>query len=157
VASLFEGLVDDAVASVGTIRSSHATATTLYDLIPMASGEGLPTAASVDWYHRKIASLKRSDLLLALSDHARAQAVAQLPMQADACVVVSTAASEVFRPGALPPTLFPRCVHVTESRARSSCMPAVSTHGKTLRTSSPRTPGFRWPFAPDTNLFSSAP
>jgi len=103
VASLFEGLVDDAVASVGTIRSSHATATTLYDLIPMASGEGLPTAASVDWYHRKIASLKRSDLLLALSDHARAQAVAQLPMQADRVVVVSTAASEVFRPGALPP------------------------------------------------------
>ena len=103
VASLFEGLVDDAVASVGTIRSSHATATTLYDLIPLASGEGLPTAASVDWYQRKLASLKRSDLLLALSDHARAQAVAQLPMQAERVVVVSTAASEVFRPGALPP------------------------------------------------------
>ena len=103
VASLFEGLVDDAIASVGTIRSSHATATTLYDLIPLASSEGLPTAASVDWYQRKLASLKRSDLLLALSDHARAHAVAQLPMHAERVVVVSTAASEVFRPGALPP------------------------------------------------------
>ena len=47
VASLFEGLVDDAVTSVGTIRTSHATATTFYDLIPLTSGESLPTAASV--------------------------------------------------------------------------------------------------------------
>ena len=103
VASLFEGLVDDAVASVGTIRSSHATATTLYDLIPLASGEGLPTAASVDWYQRKLASLKRSDLLLALSDHARSAGGRAAADASRARGRRFTAASEVFRPAALPP------------------------------------------------------
>ena len=110
VASLFEGLVDDAITSVGTIRSSHATATTLYDLIPLVTGESLPTPQSIRWYQRKLASLKRSDLLLALSDYVRDEAIAKLQIPADRIVVASTAASDVFRPGALvPDALFDLC------------------------------------------------
>ena len=135
VASLFEGLVDDAVASVGTIHSSHATATTLYDLIPLASGEGLPTAASVDWYQRKLASLKRSDLLLAA---VRPRARASGRAAADAARARGRrfrgAQAMSFDPGRCRPTPFPRFAHVTESRDRSSSTPAVSMRGKTLRT-----------------------
>jgi len=110
MASLFEGLVDDAITSVGTIRSSHATATTLYDLIPLVTGESLPTPQSIRWYQRKLASLKRSDLLLALSDYVRDEAIAKLQIPADRIVVASTAASDVFRPGALvPDALFDLC------------------------------------------------
>src|SRR5205823_76591 len=34
VSSLFEGLVDDAVTSIGLMPSSHSSGVTLYDLIP---------------------------------------------------------------------------------------------------------------------------
>ena len=103
VASLFEGLVDDAVTSVGTIEQSCATATTLYDLIPLTTGASLPTPASVSWYHRKLASLRRSDVLLALSQHARDEAMALLPMAGDRITIVSSAASAVFRPNGIEP------------------------------------------------------
>ena len=103
VASLFEGVVDDAVTSIGTMASPHATATTFYDLIPLTTGESLPTPETVSSYHSKLASLRRSDVLLALSEHARAEAIALLPMPADRVTVVSSAASAVFRPPVLEP------------------------------------------------------
>src|SRR6266513_1832852 len=98
VSSLFEGLVDDATTSIGLQRHAHASAVTLYDLIPLLRPEVLPSAIANDWYGRKLESLKRSDILLAISNYARQEVTAELGVHADRVAVISTAASEHFRP-----------------------------------------------------------
>ena len=72
VASLFEGLGDNVTVSVPPDRARFDTAVTLYDLIPLMRKERYladPNVAA--WYHRKLASMKNAELLLAISGSAR--------------------------------------------------------------------------------------
>jgi glycosyltransferase involved in cell wall biosynthesis len=101
VTSLFEGYVDDAVVSVGRFAGADHTASVLYDLIPFlnpAAYLGHPQQRA--YYERKIASLRRSGLLLAISDYSRQEAIDALGLPADRVVAISTAVDATFQPGA---------------------------------------------------------
>ena len=102
VASLFEGLSDNSVASVPQGDGRFDTAVTLYDLIPLLRKErylGDPNIAR--WYYRKLESLKRARLLLAISGNARDEAIRELGLAPDAVVNISSAVDDIFRPLAL--------------------------------------------------------
>lgn len=104
VASLFEGLSDDSVVSVPQAGERFDTAVTLYDLIPLLNHErylGDPNIAR--WYHRKLESLKRAGLLLAISGHARTEAIEVLGLAPGSVVDISSAVDDIFRPRALAP------------------------------------------------------
>ncbi len=98
VSSLFEGLGDDAVTSVRTLEST-TTAVTLYDLIPLIKAETyLQNAAVKAWYYAKLDSLKKADLLLAISESSRQEALDMLGLSTDKVVTVSTAVPRHFKP-----------------------------------------------------------
>jgi glycosyltransferase involved in cell wall biosynthesis len=99
VASLFEGLGDNVVASVPHGQERFDTAVTLYDLIPLMRKErylGDPNVAA--WYHRKLESLKRAGLLLAISASAREEAIGLLGLPPAGVVNISSAVDAIFRP-----------------------------------------------------------
>ncbi|XLZ69823.1 glycosyltransferase [Massilia sp. SR12] len=100
VTSLFEGYVDDAVVSVGTLAGAAHTAVVLYDLIPFLNPAAYlshPTQRA--YYERKIASLRRAGLLLAISDYSRQEAIDALQLDAEQVVAISTAVDDTFQPG----------------------------------------------------------
>jgi glycosyltransferase involved in cell wall biosynthesis len=98
VSSLFEGTADRAVTSVGLLPAGHATGVTLYDLIPLHNPREYLGADWIrDWYMSKVESLKRSDLLLAISAHARQEAIDTLGVAPERVVNISSAVSPAFR------------------------------------------------------------
>ena len=97
VASLFEGLSDNAVASVGAADGSYDTAVTLYDLIPLTRKDiylADPTASR--WYYRKLQGLKNAELLLAISGFSRVDAIANLHLPPERVVNISSAVGPEF-------------------------------------------------------------
>ena len=99
VSSLFEGLGENTVVSVGTLAAASRfdTAVTLYDLIPLLRKEiYLPSPVVRDWYFRKLQSLKNSDLLLAISAHSRSEALAALHLPEQTVVNISSAVDASF-------------------------------------------------------------
>ena len=97
VTSLFEGRTDDAVVSAAG-RGRWATAVVLYDLIPYV----FPDTYLVDpglttWYRRRVEQLREADLLLAISEHSRSDAIEHLGALSDQVVNIS---------GAVDPALF---------------------------------------------------
>ncbi len=100
VSSLFEGYVDDAVASIRRLAVHPPTAVILYDLIPLqAPADYLPTERQRDYYFGRIDSLKQADLLLAISQSARQEALAHLGVSPDRVLNISSAVAPVFCPG----------------------------------------------------------
>jgi glycosyltransferase involved in cell wall biosynthesis len=103
VTSLFEGYVDDSVVSVGRFTEGDGTAVVLYDLIPFLNPErylGQPEQRS--YYERKIASLRKAGLLLAISDYSRQEALDALGLPPEQIVSISTAVDDSFQPATLP-------------------------------------------------------
>jgi glycosyltransferase involved in cell wall biosynthesis len=99
VTSLFEGLGDDAAASVAKLDNTVPTAVILYDLIPLIQRKVyLNNPVQESWYETKLDSLRRADLLLAISDSSRREAIDHLGFDAGACVNISTAADANFVP-----------------------------------------------------------
>ena len=99
VASLFEGLSDNSVASVLHGEGSFGSAVTLYDLIPLMRKERYLSDPNVAaWYHRKLESLKNAGLLLAISGSARQEAIDLLELPAERVVNISSAVDTMFRP-----------------------------------------------------------
>jgi len=104
VASLFEGLSDNSVVSVPQAGGNVDTAVTLYDLIPLMNQERYLADPNIArWYHRKLDSLKRAQLLLAISGHARSEAIAVLGLDPGSVVDISSAVDDIFRPRVLAP------------------------------------------------------
>lgn len=100
VTSLFEGFVDDSVVSVGRLAGAEHTAVVLYDLIPFlnpAAYLGHPVQRA--YYERKIESLRKAGLLLAISDYSRQEAIDALGLQPERVVAISTAVDQTFQPG----------------------------------------------------------
>ena len=99
VTSLFEGLYHDVTTSVGEVATDLPTAVTLYDLIPLAHPEVLPDdPRSLEWYARKLRSLRRADLLLAISNHSAREALQLLDLGGDHVRTIHSAADPKFRP-----------------------------------------------------------
>jgi glycosyltransferase involved in cell wall biosynthesis len=100
VSSLFEGAEAGAVSSVGKLpKVKAANAVTLYDLIPLLNPDNYLTSDwGRAWYFDKVESLKRSDLLLSISQHAREEALQALDLDPDRIVNMSSAISSHFKP-----------------------------------------------------------
>jgi glycosyltransferase involved in cell wall biosynthesis len=99
LSNLFEGLIDDAVTSAGTFIDGRATAVTLYDLFPLIHNDAyLANPAAETWYLRKLASMRRAGLWLAVSDSSRREALEWLNLSPDKIVNISAAADARFRP-----------------------------------------------------------
>ena len=99
VSSLFEGIRHDAATSIGVVEPGVATAVTLYDLIPLLDPENYLTDGRVRrWYLRKLQSLRRADLLLAISQASAAEAVALLEWPEALVPVIGAGVDPAFRP-----------------------------------------------------------
>jgi glycosyltransferase involved in cell wall biosynthesis len=98
VTSLFEGLVDDTVTSIGVFSASIPTAVILYDLIPLRHPHPyLENPEIKNWYMRKIDHLRRADLWLAISESSRREGADYLGLPGKMVVNVSAAADDHFR------------------------------------------------------------
>ena len=98
VPTLFEGYGDDAVTSVGSYTSGHKTAVTIHDLIPlMDQANYLPNPTIRDFYFRKIESLKRAGLLLAISESSRLEAIEHLGWSPERIINTSEGADAHFK------------------------------------------------------------
>ena len=99
VSSLFEGLGDDALTSIGALDGLLPTAVTLYDLIPLIHRDPYLTNPVVEsWYERKLGSLRRARLLLAISESSRREGIERLNIPSASVVNISTAADDMFQP-----------------------------------------------------------
>lgn len=98
VSSLFEGLDDAAVTSIGSFVR-QPTAVTLYDLIPLINARSyLEQDRTRSWYMRKIESLRRANMWLAISESSRQEGIDHLGLAEDRCINISTAAYDHFKP-----------------------------------------------------------
>jgi glycosyltransferase involved in cell wall biosynthesis/SAM-dependent methyltransferase len=99
VSSLFEGLDNDAVTSIGATAGNIPTTSILYDLIPLVHRQRyLADPITCDWYEERLAHLRRADLLLSISEASRHECLEHLGMSPDRVVNISTAADPQFRP-----------------------------------------------------------
>lgn len=100
VTSLFEGYVDDAVTSIGGYTPYLPTAVVLYDLIPLLNPEIYlkPNPRYQANYLRKIDSLKKANLWLAISESAAQEGREMLDLAPDRVINVSTACDAGFKP-----------------------------------------------------------
>lgn len=99
VTSLFEGSGDNAVSSVGVNGEHLPTAVTLYDLIPLVyEKQYLGDPRQRAWYYRKLGSLKRADLLLAISESSRREGLDWLDLPPERIVNISSAVDAHFQP-----------------------------------------------------------
>jgi len=98
VTSLFEGLGDDALTSIGNAGESMPTAVTLYDLIPLINARPYLDNPQVrEWYYRKVQAMKNADLLLAISQSSRQEGLDWLQLPEHRVVNISSAVDERFR------------------------------------------------------------
>lgn len=99
ITSLFEGYLDDASTAVGAIASPFRTVVVLYDLIPWLNPDTyLSTVSSRQYYERKLQSLQKADMLLAISAHSRQEAISTLSLSPERVINISTAANACFKP-----------------------------------------------------------
>ena len=97
ITSLFEG-GDDAVTSVGLL-GNIPTAVILYDLIPLIYSDiYLSNTEAKQWYLEKLDHIRRSDLILSISESSRQEAIDYLGIPKDSIFNISTAADSQFFP-----------------------------------------------------------
>lgn len=98
ISSLFEGLGEDIVTSVGCMPVRYKTAVILYDLIPFISRRPYLTNPKVEtWYLDKVAHLRRSDLLLSISASSRQEAIDHLAFDPEHVINISSDADACFK------------------------------------------------------------
>jgi len=98
ITSLFEGYVDDAVTSIGVFDQTVPVSVSLFDLIPLINPENYlkPNPAYEQYYLRKIDHLRRSSLMLAISESSRQEGIETLELHPASIVNVSTAVDSCF-------------------------------------------------------------
>jgi glycosyltransferase involved in cell wall biosynthesis len=112
LSSLFEGVTDNAVTSVGRLDASVPTAVTLYDLIPWLRPHIYLADSKVNtWYLRKLQSLKRAHSLLAISESSRREAIDALAIPEDRVINIGSGVDAWFRPAALTDNERSRLLH----------------------------------------------
>jgi glycosyltransferase involved in cell wall biosynthesis/ADP-heptose:LPS heptosyltransferase len=136
VTSLFEGLGDDAVGSVGLLSCTIPTAVILYDLIPLVNPDEHfgRSQLHIAWYKRKIEFLERSDLLLAISESSRQEALHTSQFARKTIVNISGASDGKFRVLSLSAGE----IHDTWSRLSITRPFAMYTGGSDERKNLPR-------------------
>lgn len=97
ITSLFEGATDNCITSIGHIETSTRIAVILHDLIPFLDPEPyLHGLSAIKWYYSKIDSIRRADLLLAVSDSSRYEAIDALGFPVSRTATIYAAADENF-------------------------------------------------------------
>lgn len=98
VSSLFEGLNDNAVTSIGRFSQKPPASISLYDLIPLIYRKTyLENQVVATWYERKLADCRRSSLWLAISEASRQEGIEYLGLPADQVFAISTAVDPWFK------------------------------------------------------------
>ena len=96
-ALLADGWADDAVASVGLLGFHIPVSLTHHDLIPLVMSDAyMPPGPFTDYFMRKLESVKRADLLLAISDYSKQEALEWLGLAPERVVNISSAADTTF-------------------------------------------------------------
>ena len=104
ISSLFEGLGDDAVTSIGRFDTETPVSVTLYDLIPLIHRRPyLENPAVESWYFRKLDHLRRARLWLAISESSRQEGIDHLGLPSEWVVNVGTDTAEHYRPMVISP------------------------------------------------------
>lgn len=105
VSSMVEGFGDDAVHSVGILNCRLPTAATFYDVIPLIQRdiylEPHPNFEAV--YLEKLGHLRRADILLAISESSRSEAISYLGVTPSQVVNISAAVDDCFNPKSIKP------------------------------------------------------
>jgi len=93
-----DGWEDDTVASVGLLGTYVPTALTHYDLIPLVMSDIYMPGESEfrDYYMEKLNSVRRADLLLAISEYSTSEALTWLDRDEVSVVNISSAVNEDF-------------------------------------------------------------
>jgi glycosyltransferase involved in cell wall biosynthesis len=98
VSSLFEGACDNTVTSIGLLFSQVPTGVILYDLIPYLNPDKyIGWEPARNWYYKKIDSLKRAHLLLAISRSAQQEAIEHLGLDYQRTINISSAVDTFFK------------------------------------------------------------
>lgn len=104
VSSLFEGLGEDVVTSVGLIFPESRTAVTLYDLIPLVDRERYLTNHVLEGHYLgKIKNIRKAGMLLAISEYSRWEGVEHGGFEVDRVVNISSAVDDAFKPRKVTP------------------------------------------------------
>ena len=99
VTSLFEGLNENVITSVGEIFPSHRTVTILYDLIPLMEYQRyLLTPIVHKHYMSKIFYLIQSGLILSISHYSKLEGSRILKIPDHKIINISSAIDPMFRP-----------------------------------------------------------
>jgi glycosyltransferase involved in cell wall biosynthesis len=100
ISTLFEGFQNEVVTSVGRLANDVPSAVTLYDVIPMLHPERfLPDAVVRRCYLRRAQSLKRADVLLAISESTRREAIEVFDIAPERIVTIGAGLAESLRTG----------------------------------------------------------
>lgn len=96
--TVFEGFGDDFVVSIDKNETIKIpTICIFYDLIPLINPkEYLADSRVEDWYFNQIHVLKRSSLLLAISESARQEAIEHLGAKKESVINISSGADTIF-------------------------------------------------------------
>jgi glycosyltransferase involved in cell wall biosynthesis len=98
VSTIFEGLGDEVVSSIGRLDTTVPTAVTLYDLIPLLHPECyLAQSEAKRFYLRRLQSLKRADLLLAISESSRQEAIKALQILPERITAIGAGVEQWFQ------------------------------------------------------------
>ena len=103
VTSLIEGYMDDSVTCIGRFDQHTPVSVSFYDLIPLVYRDHYLTPDPLynRYYLKKLEHMRRADLLLAISESSRGEAIELLNYPETQVVNVSTAADAHFRPLAI--------------------------------------------------------
>lgn len=103
ISSFFEGYSDDVVVDIDR-TPDVPVAVTLYDLIPLLYQDMyLVDERMRRWYLDRVDALKRADLLLAISECTRRDAIEKLGLDPSRVVNISAAVDPMFQPRRLAP------------------------------------------------------
>lgn len=99
VTSIFEGLGDDIVTSIGQLSNTIPTAAVLYDLIPLIHREVyLKNPVVQPWYEKSLGYLRNANVILAISESSRQEAISYLGANEVDAVNISCSAEDHFTP-----------------------------------------------------------
>lgn len=98
ICSLFEGYVDDAVTSIGRFDNQTFVSVTLHDLIPLLSPEQYLNSNEryAAYYYRKLESLKKSSLFVAISESSKHEVISCLKESEEKIVNASEGVDKKF-------------------------------------------------------------
>lgn len=96
--SIIEGFGDNAVSSVRTIDTSYIVSSIFYDAIPIVNPDSYlnPNPAFKKLYLEKIDHIKKSDILLSISESSRKEAIEYINFPEDQIFNISSATTNDF-------------------------------------------------------------